>query len=713
MTTVQEASPSSAGPGLEQLARLLENVLQDCRASIGALYLLPPGGKALELAMLSGGPRKMAAPWARIALDDPMPLADAVRQRGLVWVGSQEEMARRYPRLGFVLPYDFMLAAVPFTHGDTVWGGLVLLWPVWHPPALSSRERDTIDDFCRHAGLLLQRAADEGQPLLAEPTPRTLAPLRHTTPEHADALAAHQFTERLPVGCCSLDLDGRVTYLNAAAAELLDVGAAPLVGSKPWKVLLWLNHPDFEERYRAAVISRQPTTFTAVRPPDHRLSFHLYPDDSGVSVHITPTPQGPCGNATALPAQTPRGAAESAGATTLYHLMHVAATLSEAVHVKDVVDLLADQLVPGFGAQGLALMLAEGGRLRIGGHRGYSPEFLARFDGKPLTEPTPPVQVLTSGSPVFFSSYADFQRACPDAPRYQDRDAWAFLPLIVSGRPIGLLALSYDRSRAFPTAERAILTSLAGLIAQVLDRARLYDANLNLARTLQAGLLPQALPAIAGLQVTARYLPAGHGTDIGGDFYDLIRCGPQCAVVTIGDVQGHNVQAAALMGQVRTAVHAHATAHTPPGAVLVRTNRLIADLNPGLFTSCLYVHLDLARHKARLATAGHPPPLIRHPDGRAEALTLTPGILLGVTSSASYPTLNIPVPPGTVLILYTDGLVEAPDTDIDHATDRLARHLTEASGTQDVDDLADNLLEHAMPAVPGTDDIALLVARIT
>lgn len=197
VTTVQEASPSSAGPGLEQLARLLENVLQDCRASIGALYLLPPGGKALELAMLSGGPRKMAAPWARIALDDPMPLADAVRQRGLVWVGSQEEMARRYPRLGFVLPYDFMLAAVPFTHGDTVWGGLVLLWPVWHPPALSSRERDTIDDFCRHAGLLLQRAADEGQPLLAEPTPRTLAPLRHTTPEHADALAAHQFTERL------------------------------------------------------------------------------------------------------------------------------------------------------------------------------------------------------------------------------------------------------------------------------------------------------------------------------------------------------------------------------------------------------------------------------------------------------------------------------------------------------------------------------------
>lgn len=89
------------------------------------------------------------------------------------------------------------------------------------------------------------------------------------------------------------------------------------------------------------------------------------------------------------------------------------------------------------------------------------------------------------------------------------------------------------------------------------------------------------------------------------------------------------------------------------------------------------------------------------------------GILLGVTADAGYPTLDIPVPPGTVLILYTDGLVEAPGTDIDHATDRLAQHLTQAGGTQDVDDLADTLLEHAMPTTPGTDDIALLVARVT
>ncbi|MQS05553.1 PP2C family protein-serine/threonine phosphatase, partial [Streptomyces alkaliterrae] len=172
----------------------------------------------------------------------------------------------------------------------------------------------------------------------------------------------------------------------------------------------------------------------------------------------------------------------------------------------------------------------------------------------------------------------------------------------------------------FPPAERAILTSLAGLIAQALDRARLYDAKHTLAHTLQTGLLPHALPHIAHLRTAARYRPAGHGMDIGGDFYDLIHRTPTTAVTAIGDVQGHNTTAAALMGQVRTAVHAHATVGATPGDILARTNRLLVDLNPGLFVSCLIAHLDLGHRRAQLATAGHPPALIRHPDGHALSL---------------------------------------------------------------------------------------------
>ncbi|MFD0070685.1 GAF domain-containing SpoIIE family protein phosphatase, partial [Streptomyces sp. NPDC127574] len=138
-------------------------------------------------------------------------------------------------------------------------------------------------------------------------------------------------------------------------------------------------------------------------------------------------------------------------------------------------------------------------------------------------------------------------------------------PLIVSGRPVGCCILSYDRPHDFGADERAVLTSLAGLIAQALDRARLYDATRDLAHGLQQALLPRSLPSLPGLECAARYLPASRGMDIGGDFYDVIRIDATTAAAVIGDVQGHNVAAAALMGQVRTAIHAAAGA--PPDQV--------------------------------------------------------------------------------------------------------------------------------------------------
>lgn len=535
-----------------------------------------------------------------------------------------------------------------------------------------------------------------------------LTPARLRTPDPAEALAAYDFAERLPTGCCSLDMDGKITFLNSAAADLLGAGTADLLGSRPWERLRWLGDPVFEDRYRTAVISRRPTTFTALRPPDRWLSFQLQPGATGISVRITPAAEAEAKHARAEPGPAPG----PMGASTLYHLMHLAASLTDAVGVQDVVDQVADQLVPAFEARGLALMTAEDGRLHIVGYRGYSAEFMARLDGQPVTSRTPAARALTTATASFFTSFTDFRRAYPDAPRYGGRDAWAFLPLIASGRPVGLLVLSYDRPRSFPLAERTVLTSLAGLIAQALDRARLYDAKHQLARALQTGLLPQELPRVPGLDVAVRYLPAGHGADIGGDFYDVIRCGPACAAVAIGDVQGHNVQAAALMGQVRTVVHAHATTHTSPSKVLARINRLLADLNPDLFTSCLFAHLDLARHSACLVTAGHPPPLLRHPDRHTEILRMPPGLLLGVTSDGDFPVTEIPLPPGTVLVLYTDGLVEVPGYDIDHITADLARHLDEADD-QGADDLADTLLDLAMQTVAGTDDIALLLIRVT
>ncbi|MGW3723513.1 PP2C family protein-serine/threonine phosphatase, partial [Streptomyces sp. NPDC005133] len=436
---------------------------------------------------------------------------------------------------------------------------------------------------------------------------------------------------------------------------------------------------------------QQTTSFTATRPPDIRLSFRLYPHDGGISVHITLTGGDPTATTEEAAAPSPVGLV---GATGLYHLTHLATALAEAASVQDVVELAADQIVPAFGPKALALLAVKDGRLRITGYRGYSLELMDRFDAAPLTSDTPAARVITTGVASFFTTFADLKRAYPPAVHQDGMAAWAFLPLIVSGSPVGSLVLAYDLPRPFPPAERAMLTSLTGLIAQALDRARLYDANYTLVRSLQTGLLPHTLPRLTSFDVVARYRPAGHGIDIGGDFYDLIICTPTTAAAVIGDVQGHNTTAAALMGQLRTAVHAYATTGASPGEVLASTNRLLVDLDPGLFASCLIVHLDRTHHRALLATAGHPPALLRHPDGHTDTLHVPPGLLLGIDPDADYPTTQIPLPPGAVLALYTDGLVETPGTDIDDSTNTLADHLT-AAEPENLDALADTLLHHA------------------
>ncbi|CAL9655297.1 hypothetical protein SUDANB15_06742 [Streptomyces sp. enrichment culture] len=675
-------------------------VVRETGAFGGLLYVLPPGDNALWLVVVAGAPYEIAAPWRRVALTDPMPVADAVRERRLVWIAGQEEMARHYPRPALVLPYDFALSAAPVTSSAAVRGGLVLLWPGGRPPQLSTGERDAIETGCRRLGTLLQQAADRGDPLPPPGRPRTLSPSagRLVPPDEAAAVAA--FVDRLPGGSCALGANGRVTFVTPAAADLLGADPADLVGALPWEALPWMDVPQVEDRYRAAMVSRRPQAFTVLRPPDVWLSFELYPDPSGISVRITGADpsEGP-------PAPSSVPAAGPSRAIMLYHLMHLAATLTEAVGVQDVVDQAADQLLPALGAQGMVLMTAEDGRLKIHGHRGYSAGLMNRFDGVPLNLDIPAVRVLTTGVPGFFTSFADLHHDYPSAVHEDGMASWAVLPLIASGHPIGSLLVSYRRPRAFPPGERAVLTSLAGLVGQALDRARLYDRKHDLAHRLQSALLPRSLPHVPGLQVAARYLPAARGLGIGGDFYDLIRLDEHTAAAAIGDVQGHNVDAAALMGQVRTAVHAHAAVGAPPDHVLAGTNRLLTDLDPGLFTSCLYIHLDLARRRACLATAGHPPPLLRHADGRTELLRVPPGLLLGIAPDTPYPTLEFPLPPGCVLVLYTDGLVEAPGVDFDDATATLAGLVEHAEPT-DLDAMADTLIRHAPN--PG-DDIALLL----
>ncbi|GAA3506435.1 SpoIIE family protein phosphatase [Streptomyces prasinosporus] len=696
--------PDGPAAGAGALDAAFAETVRRTGASIGALYLLAPDEPLLSLDTLYGASAGLAAPWTRVSLAAPAPVADAVREDRLVWVGSQEEMARSYPRTAMVLPYPLALVAAPVT-GVRRWGALLLMWPATRPPHMTGRERGHIVSRCRNLARLLEEAAAHGAPPRRAGRPRVLdadAVRRPTSP----ATAVTDFVERLPGGSCSLDLEGRFVYVSSGACDLLGQDAEQLLGTVPWQSLRWLDDPVYEDRYRAAVISREPVAFTACRPPDRYLDFHLYPDASGISVRIVPAGGRP------PPAPAPRHHASPARAGQIYQLTHLATALTEVVGVQDVIDLVADQIMPAFGAQGLVLSTVEAGRLRITGYRGYDHRTIERLNGLPLdTGLTPAGQALDSGSPSFFSGPEEMRSAHPEASLISDKRAWAFLPLVVSGRPVGCCVLSYDDPHEFHAEERAVLTSLAGLVAHALDRARLYDTKHDLAHSLQQALLPRTLPTVAGLRVAARYLPATRGMDIGGDFYDVIRLGDSAAAAVIGDVQGHNAAAAALMGQVRTAMHAHATFGTPPDRVLAGTNRLVTDLGPDLFTSCLYAHLDFARRRATLAAAGHPPPLLRLPDGDTRPVGIRPGPPLGIDPDAAFPVTTVPLTPGLTLAFYTDGLVETPGADIDDSIARLAHRLARADD-RDLDLLLDELLAQAGTTGQRADDIALLVLHL-
>ncbi len=177
----------------------------------------------------------------------------------------------------------------------------------------------------------------------------------------------------------------------------------------------------------------------------------------------------------------------------------------------------------------------------------------------------------------------------------------------------------------------------------------------------------------------------------------------------IGDVEGHNVGAAATMGQLRSAVRAFATGGQPPDEVLARTNRLMVDLDPGLLASCCLIHLEPATGRACAARAGHLPPLLRDPDGRTEALHLRGGPLLGIDDRAEFPVTELVLSPGSVLALYTDGLVEEPGTSIDEGIDGLRGVLAHADA-RSLDELADRLLGGVRGTTHRADDVALLLA---
>ncbi|CAD5914916.1 MULTISPECIES: SpoIIE family protein phosphatase [Streptomyces] len=513
--------------------------------------------------------------------------------------------------------------------------------------------------------------------------------------------------DRLPRGIVSLDRIGRITYANELAEELLDLPRAELVGHVVWEVLPWFAHPAYEDHCRAALISDEPVHFLARRAPSIWLSVSLYPGHDGLSAvfQATERPAYAPGSVTA-PGLGIGSTADRSSA--LYRPVALAIALTEAVTARQVSAVVTEELLPAFGGRQLAIYLLSERHLHLAWETGFPKGFLDRFDGVGLDVSIPGVETLTTGRPIFFESMQRLADAYPGIPMETDVGARAFLPLIASGRPVGSCILGFDRPRGFSPEERTVLTALAGLIAQALQRAQRYDSESALARGLQDALLPHRLPEVDGVDTLGRYLSGTQDMEVGGDWYDVIETGDELALV-IGDVQGHGVSAAATMGQLRSAVRAFALSNHDPQEVMSGTNRLLIDLDPGQFASCCYIVLDPLTGQARAVRAGHPQPLLRHPDGRTEVLDLAGGIVLGIDGQATYPVTELRLDPGDVLALFTDGLIERPGTDIDEGIERL-RATIAGVGPVPLAELANRVTGEARQATDRPDDIAILLA---
>jgi serine phosphatase RsbU (regulator of sigma subunit)/anti-sigma regulatory factor (Ser/Thr protein kinase) len=284
------------------------------------------------------------------------------------------------------------------------------------------------------------------------------------------------------------------------------------------------------------------------------------------------------------------------------------------------------------------------------------------------------------------------------------------VPLVAGRRTNGLLVAWWEQERRLNPDERALVEALAGQAAQALDRASHFASEQAIAETLQRSVLPASLPRVDGVELAARYLPGSAQLDVGGDWFDAIRLPDGRLGLVVGDVVGKGVQAASSMAQLRNAIRAFSVERLKPSTVLARLNRLAEDSLDTSFATLAYIVLDPETSVCRLSCAGHPPPVVAYPDGRVELLEAARGLPLGTGIDSKYRQEAIELPAGTVLVLYTDGLIERRGKSIDDGLADL--RVAVAGAPKNPDELLDHVLERVVGGGERRDDIALLAARV-
>ncbi|MFI7428974.1 SpoIIE family protein phosphatase [Micromonospora sp. NPDC049836] len=403
----------------------------------------------------------------------------------------------------------------------------------------------------------------------------------------------------------------------------------------------------------------------------------------------------------------------------LQSLSDFAAALSGTLTLDDVARVTLRYFLHSFDADRVSVLVDEGTAWRL--VRRVRGELLDEADERlpPLwrriaaDSPIPVGVTARSGVPSFTGDGQPLRDTAADRHDEKIR-ALASLPLR-SAVIRGALTVGYQTAHPWSPAERALLAAAAELVGQAAERARRFETQHGTAQLLQRSMLPERLPNLSRLRIAARYDPGVDGNAAGGDFYDAFVLPSGALGVVLGDVAGHDVQAAARMGQVRAALRALALADPRPDAVLAGLDRLVASLGleggtQELFVTVVFGVIEAERQRITLASAGHPAPLIRrapaHGTPYAEYVDVPPGPPLGLGHRP--PTATVPFHPGDTLLLFSDGVVERRWQDLTAGLSGLGAAVTAATSG---DPRA--LCAVATAAVPGAteDDVAVLAVE--
>ncbi|WP_225097800.1 SpoIIE family protein phosphatase [Streptomyces sp. CoH27] len=563
----------------------------------------------------------------------------------------------------------------------------------------------------------------------------------------ADAREARQAREvgglldalfaRSPMGLAVFDTELRFQQVNRALEAMNGLPAAAHIGHRPSEVLPGVNSEQMEAAMRRVLVTGDPVVnFRRIgrtpSDPDHErvwsCSYFRLEDADG-------EPLGINASIIDVTAEEKNEREAAAGRQRLALLneatLRVGTTLDAARTGQELADIAVPRLADIVTVDVLADLtevtepmtsLWGGATLRRLGKapaRGHPAADILTPVGSTLHFPVnaPYAQAVIDRRP-FLLRRID-ARAVAQAARYSSIPerlrslgvtSMMMVPLTARGLVLGVATFLRDGDRpAFDAADLALVGDLAAHAAVCIDNARLYHREHDVALTLKRSMLPSLPKPPAGIEVAHRYRPASDVHEVGGDWFDVATLAPGKGALVIGDVMGHGIQAAAIMGQMRTTVRAFTHLDLPPDQLLHHLDDALQELDSPLLATCLYGICDCTAGRCRLGRAGHPPPALVTPDGTARLLDLPAGAPLGI-GGISFATTEIVLDPGSIIVFYTDGLIETRGADLDERLDELVRLLTGAHN--DLDQLCDTLMDRFAPT-PAEDDITILAARIT